>query len=89
MEATLSTDSPTSTGSATGAIVPRAPRHLQQTADISRVWFTRREAADYVRLKESTLASFASRGGGPPFVKQGRIVRYQRVALDRWLTNCD
>ena len=42
-----------------------------------------RTAEDYVGGIE--LKTLRVRGGGPPYVKRGRAVRYLRRDLDRWL----
>jgi predicted DNA-binding transcriptional regulator AlpA len=45
-----------------------------------------REAAEYLRLSESTLAKMRMRGGGPLYVKAGpRLVLYRQSSLDGWL----
>ncbi len=47
-----------------------------------------REAANYVRLAESTLAKLRCYGGGPSFSKAGpRLVVYDKNDLDAWLTS--
>lgn len=43
---------------------------------------TRKEAAEYLGVKESTLAAWASRRTTVPFVKLGRLVRYRKSSLD-------
>jgi predicted DNA-binding transcriptional regulator AlpA len=46
-----------------------------------------REAAEYLRLSESTLAKMRMRGDGPPYVKAGpRVVLYRQSSLEGWLT---
>ncbi len=50
-------------------------------------WRTRPEAAQYLRLAKSTLASWASRGRGPEFVRLGTAVRYSQTALDAYLAS--
>lgn len=45
------------------------------------------EVADELKLAPRTLANLRHTGGGPPFVKFGRTVRYPRAELDRWLTD--
>jgi len=50
-----------------------------------QVWFTRNEAAKYIRLSSSRLAHLASEGIGPRFYKNGRTVRYHRDDLDAWI----
>jgi excisionase family DNA binding protein len=44
-----------------------------------------REAADYLRSSESTLAKKRLNGDGPPFVRIGRAIRYRRSDLDAWM----
>jgi hypothetical protein len=44
-----------------------------------------RGAADYTGLAMSTLEKMRVFGGGPMYLKLGRVVRYRRVDLDAWL----
>jgi excisionase family DNA binding protein len=47
---------------------------------------TPQEAAEYVRLKERTLADWRYRGCGPRYIRiSGRTVRYRQSDLDAWL----
>jgi excisionase family DNA binding protein len=39
------------------------------------------QAAEYLGVSVRTLQAWRVRGGGPPYVKIGRSVRYQRRAL--------
>jgi excisionase family DNA binding protein len=48
-------------------------------------WLTRKEAATYLRLGESTLAKLFVSGEGPPAIKVGRAVRYSCEDLNRWM----
>jgi excisionase family DNA binding protein len=48
-------------------------------------WLTRKEAADYLRLGESTLAKLFVSGDGPPAIKVGRAVRYSSDDLNQWM----
>jgi excisionase family DNA binding protein len=48
-------------------------------------WLTRKEAATYLRLGESTLAKLFISGDGPPAIKLGRSVRYASGDLDAWM----
>ena len=50
-----------------------------------RRWMRNPQAAEYVGLGESTLDKKRVTGGGPPFVKVGAAVLYDREDLDRWL----
>ncbi len=54
-------------------------------------YLTTKEAADILGYSEQTLAQSRNSktlGGGeaPPFIKRGRMVRYERSALDTWMT---
>ncbi len=49
------------------------------------VWQTRKQAAAYLKLGESTLAKLFLSGDGPPAVKIGRSVRYSITDLDNWM----
>ena len=46
---------------------------------------TTEEAAPRVRLSPRTLERYRVTGGGPEFLKVGRLVFYQRKTLDAWL----
>ncbi len=48
-------------------------------------WLTRKEAAAYLKLGESTLAKMFIAGTSPPAVKIGKSVRYLRSDLDAWM----
>ena len=50
-------------------------------------WLTRKEAAHYCRLGESTLAKLFVSGEGPAAIKIGRSVRYAVVDLDLWMNS--
>lgn len=43
------------------------------------------EAAQHLGLQKSTLEAWRCRGGGPRFVKMGRVVRYRQADLDAWI----
>jgi len=49
------------------------------------VWLTRKEAAGYLKLGESTLAKLFVSGDGPPAIKIGRSVRYSHLDLNDWM----
>jgi excisionase family DNA binding protein len=50
-------------------------------------WLTRKEAASYLKLGESTLAKLFVSGDGPPAIKIGRSVRYAALDLDGWMNS--
>jgi excisionase family DNA binding protein len=43
------------------------------------------EAALYLRCSTQLLEIMRCRGGGPPYTKVGRLVRYRKSALEKWL----
>ncbi len=46
------------------------------------------EAAAYIGIKPQTLSNWRSTGRyNVPFVRAGRLIRYDRRALDRWLAS--
>ena len=49
---------------------------------------TAAEAAEFLRLRPSTLAKYRCVGGGPTFSKIGGRVLYPRENLERWITEC-
>jgi Helix-turn-helix domain len=46
---------------------------------------TRPEVADMIRTPPQTLAQWASRGFGPPYVRVGRKTLYSRTQVLKWL----
>jgi excisionase family DNA binding protein len=46
---------------------------------------TQREAARVLRLSERTLERLRVSGGGPTYVKAGRLVRYREGDLEAWI----
>jgi excisionase family DNA binding protein len=49
-------------------------------------YFTPEEAAEYLRSSPSTLAKLRLYGSGPVFTRIGRVIRYRRSDLDRWMS---
>ena len=45
------------------------------------------EAAAYLRMSPQKLELMRLEGGGPKFAKLGRLVRYRKVSVDRWLAD--
>jgi predicted DNA-binding transcriptional regulator AlpA len=43
------------------------------------------EAAAFLKVSLSWLAKARAAGEGPPFIRIGRCVRYNKAALLRWL----
>ena len=48
-------------------------------------WLDTHAAAAYLSLTRKQLEHWRSAGGGPPYAKVGRHVRYQRAVLDAWM----
>jgi excisionase family DNA binding protein len=53
---------------------------------IAETYYTAEEAAEYLRSSQSTLAKLRLYGGGPVFTRIGRVIRYRRSDLDRWMS---
>jgi hypothetical protein len=51
------------------------------------VKLTRRDAADYIGVSYPTLCTWATTGGGPPYLKVGAKVIYLQRDLDDWLAS--
>ncbi|MGB5830960.1 MAG: helix-turn-helix domain-containing protein [Thiohalocapsa sp.] len=47
---------------------------------------TEREAAALLNISHRTLQAWRLRGGGPEYVKLGNAVRYDRGAIDRFIS---
>lgn len=48
-------------------------------------YLTSKQAAHYLSVSENALAKVRLTGGGPPFVRLGRRIRYGQGALANWL----
>lgn len=44
-------------------------------------------AASFLAIPAATLITLRSRGGGPPFIRVGRSVRYAYTSLREWMTS--
>lgn len=49
------------------------------------IWLTRPQAAAHLEISLSTLARWM-RDTGIPFSRQGRVVRFEVSALDKWFS---
>lgn len=61
--------------------------HLGAETNRPETWLTRRQAAAYLKLGESTLAKLFVSGDGPPAIKIGRSVRYSALDLNVWMSS--
>jgi excisionase family DNA binding protein len=50
-------------------------------------YLTPAESAQYLRSSTSTLAKLRLKGDGPVFTRIGRVIRYRRSDLDRWMSD--
>lgn len=51
---------------------------------------TQEQVSELLGFAPSTLQTWRSRGGGPPFLRLGhRTVRYRRSAVDAWVLERD
>ena len=48
---------------------------------------TQMEAAQILRVSVRTLERLRVSGGGPSYIKTGRLVRYRQADLDRWIAD--
>lgn len=57
-------------------------------ANVRNPYLTVKEAAQYLRVSSQTLDKLRHYGGGPEFVRiSARCIRYERAALDAWMTS--
>ena len=49
--------------------------------------FTIKTAAAYLGCSAAYLEKLRVVGGGPEYIKFGKIVRYEREGLDRWIAS--
>jgi hypothetical protein len=67
------------------AVAPRVVALLQTPVPSQDEWLRPDEAADVAKLSKARLETLRRIGGGPPFERTGRRVRYRRADLDAWL----
>jgi len=57
----------------------------QDKSPVEAVVMDTRNAAAYIDQTPGTLEVWRCQRRGPPYVKQGRSVKYRRADLDAWL----
>jgi hypothetical protein len=79
---------PADSGAGMDGAGPTAPaRRLQELhARPPSARFTTAEAAAYLNCSENLLRSWRWQGRGPPFDGAGRLVRYTKASLDKFMT---
>jgi len=60
-------------------------RAAAMTTTVAATWATTEEVAAFTGYKVPTLKGWRSRGGGPPYEKQGRGVRYWLPDVHDWM----
>ena len=55
--------------------------NLDRGAPFERAYLATKEAAEFLSVSPRTLEDWRVRGGGPPFKRMGRLVRYSRSEL--------
>ena len=62
-------------------------RHAKEVDDTGLIPFVDTEAAArYLALSPHSLECYRSLGGGPPFYKFGKFVRYSVADLENWVS---
>ena len=51
------------------------------------IYYRTKQAANYVKRSVSNLDKLRVFGGGPKFIKAGRLILYKREDLDEWLNS--
>ncbi|MHB8496052.1 MAG: helix-turn-helix domain-containing protein [Casimicrobiaceae bacterium] len=67
------------------AVAERIAASLQASAPAPDEWLLAYEAAAVAKLSTARLETLRRIGGGPPFERTGRRVRYRRADVDAWL----
>ncbi len=58
---------------------------MDTAKDLSTIqYYSVRDAADFMGLSEGLLNKLRVMGGGPPYFKLGRAVKYKRSDLVEW-----
>ena len=52
---------------------------------MNKVLLPEREAAQFLSVGSKCLQAWRVKGGGPVFLKVGRLVRYTQADLEEWL----
>jgi excisionase family DNA binding protein len=52
---------------------------------VARRWLNSQEAAEYLGLKNQTLANWRYLGKGPRYFRVGQLVKYDERDLEEWL----
>ena len=47
------------------------------------------EAAEFLRISKTNLEHQRLLGSGPPYARMGRLIRYRRSTLEKWLAELE
>lgn len=56
------------------------------TLPTTELVLTRNELAKVLKVSRNFLDHISTRGDGPPFYRVGRAVRYDKAAVEKWIT---
>lgn len=67
--------------------LPKLPNTKKHQLDPSSTpeYLNTQQAADYLGVSHQFLEISRCKGGGPPFIKLSRLVRYKKCDLDEWM----
>lgn len=65
--------------------VPPPTPHRKNLAQASVTLIDTAATAAFLGVQVQTLKNWRAEGAGPPYVKLGRLVRYDPRVLDRWV----
>lgn len=63
---------------------PKLPADPHQGVPRDRIFMNTKQAANHLSLARQTLEKWRCTGGGPPFVRHGRMIRYRVSDLEEW-----
>jgi hypothetical protein len=66
----------------------QTPSSVTPAPDLEDKYLLTTEAAEILRRPVKTLEFWRLVGGGPPFYKQGRLIRYLRSEVLAWGARC-
>lgn len=68
--------------------MPRASKKTRRVpTNVTPIAVDVRAASRIIGFSVATLNGWRTKGGGPPFVKAGRSVRYRLIDLETWMAD--
>jgi hypothetical protein len=71
--------------SAGGAFFLARRRHLENFSVQFQPLWNPKETARFIHASQAALRKWRRRGEGPAYVRVGRLIRYNRAAIEAWL----